>query len=187
MKKKSVQVALMFALGLAAGAGYVFASHPWICSGSTAYHWARRTVGNFAPSASTSVVRAASAYTGAYNRTIPTWSGTVINLVSGSQLRLNYGAYGINGWLGLATISNINNCVIGSGRAQLNDSYLRSSSYSQTNIDHVACQEVGHNFGLNHNRSASDTCMNDTILTAGNRINSHDFSQLSSIYASIPN
>lgn len=187
MRRTLLQVTAMFLLGITAGAGYVLANHPWICSGSTAYHWARRTVGYSAPAANSTVVRAASAYTSAYNKTIPTWNSTVMNLVGGTQIKLNYGAYGANGWLGLATISNISNCVIGSGRAQLNDSYLRSSSYSQTNIDHVACQEVGHLFGLNHNRSASDTCMNDTILTAGNRINQHDYDQLASIYASIPN
>jgi len=177
----------MFLLGCVVGAGYLFANHPWICSGSTAYHWARRTVGFASPAAQSSVSRSASAYTSAFNKVIPTWNATVINLVGGSQLGLFYGAYGANGWLGLATISNISGCTIGSATSQLNDSYLRSSSYSQTNIDHVACQEVGHTFGLNHNRSSSTTCMNDSILTAGNQINQHDFDQLASIYASIPN
>jgi predicted Zn-dependent protease len=188
MRRTSLKVTAMFLLGLAAGAGYLFASHAWICSGTTAYHWGRRTVGYASPVAQTTVSRSATAYTSAFNKTIPTWDSTVINLFGGgTQLRLYYGAYGTTGWLGLATISNISNCVIGSAKSQLNDSYLRSSSYSQTNIDHVACQEVGHTFGLNHNRNATDTCMNDTILSAGNRINSHDYNQLSSIYANIPN
>ena len=46
----------------------------------------------------------------------------------------------------------------------------------------VACQEVGHTFGLDHNHNATDTCMNDWILTAGNQINEHDRYQLSLIY-----
>ncbi len=46
---------------------------------------------------------------------------------------------------------------------------------------HVACQEIGHTFGLNHNRDSSTTCMNDTILTAPFP-NSHDVSSISALY-----
>jgi uncharacterized protein DUF4953 len=188
MRRKSLQVAVMFALGLAAGAGYVLASHPWICSGSTAFHWGRRTVGVTSPTANTTVVRSASSYTSAFNGSRTLWDGTVINLVSGTQLRLNYGAYGTTGWLGLASLTSVSGCTINSARSQLNDTYLRDTSrYSQTAVNHVSCQEVGHTFGLNHNRNSSTTCMNDTILTAGNQINQHDRDQLASIYASIPN
>lgn len=97
------------------------------------------------------------------------------------DLELFYDTYGNNGWLGLATIVP-SNCVIQSATAQLNDSYLGNGSYSQTAVDHVACQEVGHTFGLDHNRSANDTCMNDQILSAGNQINQHDRDTLFCIY-----
>ncbi len=103
------------------------------------------------------------------------------------ELTFFYDRYGRNGWLGLASIGGISNCVIGNASSRLNDSYLLDTArYSQTAINHVACQEVGHTFGLNHNRSSSTTCMNDTILTAGNQINQHDRDLLAQIYANIP-
>ena len=112
-----------------------------------------------------------------------------MNLVLGGtvRLRLFYDQYGRNGWLGLASIGAISNCVIGTASSRLNDSYLQDTArYSQTAVNHVACQEVGHTFGLNHNRTSSTTCMNDTILTAGNQINQHDRDLLNQIYANIP-
>jgi len=117
------------------------------------------------------------------------WNGTVINLTqSGTiRLRLFYDRYGTTGWLGLAQIGGISNCVIGNAQSRLNDTYLQDTArYSQTAVNHVACQEVGHVFGLGHNRTSSTTCMNDTILTAGNQINQHDRDLLNSIYANVP-
>jgi hypothetical protein len=131
---------------------------------------------------SASVVRNVADYTGAFSRSVSVWDTTLLYMVQGGGLQLKYGSYGNNGWLGLATITTIG-CRITSAKSQLNDSYLRSSSYSQTNIDHVACQEVGHTFGLGHNRSATDTCMNDSILTPGAQYNSHDVELLNTIYA----
>lgn len=186
IRKQLFQVAVVFMLGLVLGTGLVLANHPWICSGSTAYHWPSRTVRYAAPveekAGGQALGRSASSYTSAYSGSIRVWDGTVMSLVSGTDLRLYYDTYGFTGWLGLATIFP-NNCVISRATSKLNDSYLRSTSrYSQTNIDHVACQEVGHTFGLDHNRSASNTCMNDTILSAGNQINQHDKDVLLSIY-----
>lgn len=91
------------------------------------------------------------------------------------------GFYGANGWLGLASILNYSGCTVFRGQAQLNQSYLDNGSYTATNKKHVACQEVGHLFGLQHNRGSSTTCMNDTILTAP-QPNSHDQSMINSIY-----
>jgi len=45
----------------------------------------------------------------------------------------------------------------------------------------VACQEIGHLFGLEHNRGETNTCMNDSILTAP-QPNAHDQSLINSIY-----
>jgi predicted Zn-dependent protease len=90
------------------------------------------------------------------------------------------GNYGFTGWLGLAEITSYSGCTIYQGRARLNQSYL-DFGYSRTNKEHVACQEVGHLFGLLHNENASDTCMNDTILTAP-QPNAHDQELVNSIY-----
>lgn len=185
-RKQVLSVALMFALGLTLGGGLVLADHSWICSGSTAYHWASTTVAYAAAveerAGGKALGRSVSSYTGAYTGAVTVWNSTIIDLVSGTSLRLYYDTYGRNGWLGLATIYP-SGCVITRASSKLNDSYLRDTSrYSQTNVDHVACQEVGHTFGLDHNRSQTDTCMNDTILTAGNNINQHDKDQLNLIY-----
>jgi hypothetical protein len=188
--KRLLPVAATFIVGIIIGTGVVMANHPWICSGSTAYHYSPRTVGYANPVAQTSVVRSASSYTSAFNGSISLWNGTIINLALSStpKLRLFYGAYGQNGWLGLASLTSVDSaCHINSARSQINDTYMRDTSrYSQTAVNHVSCQEVGHTFGLGHNQSQTDTCMNDRILTAGNQINQHDRDQLNSIYAHVP-
>lgn len=89
--------------------------------------------------------------------------------------------YGNTGWLGLASIVRYSGCTVYEGKSQLNKTYLENGSYSRTNKKHVACQEVGHLFGLHHNTSSSTTCMNDQILSAPYP-NSHDQSMINSIY-----
>lgn len=91
------------------------------------------------------------------------------------------GSYGSTGWLGIAEIQRSSGCTVYQGRARLNLTYLNNGSYTRTNKKHVACQEVGHLFGLNHNTGSSTTCMNDRILTAP-QPNSHDQSLINSIY-----
>lgn len=93
-----------------------------------------------------------------------------------------WGTFGETGWLGLAIIYLYSDgCTISVGQALLNLTYLDNGNYSRTNKKHVACQEVGHLFGLDHNRQASDTCMNDTLLTAP-QPNAHDRDLINSIY-----
>lgn len=91
------------------------------------------------------------------------------------------GFYGSTGWLGLAEIRGYSGCTVFNGRARLNQTYLDNGSYTRTNKKHVACQEVGHLFGLQHNRNETNTCMNDTILTAP-QPNLHDQQLTNSIY-----
>jgi hypothetical protein len=90
------------------------------------------------------------------------------------------GFYGANGWLGIAEIQRYSGCTIYQGRTRLNQSYL-DSGYSRTNKKHVACQEVGHLLGLQHNRGSSNTCMNDSILSAPYP-NTHDRDLVNSLY-----
>jgi hypothetical protein len=65
------------------------------------------------------------------------------------QIRSCNAAYGFNGWLGLASI-NISGGHITHGTAKMNDSYFNSGSYDETARQHVMCQEIGHDFGLDH-------------------------------------
>ncbi len=189
--KRLLPVTATFMVGLMIGTGVVLANHPWLCSGSTAYHYSPRSIGYANPVAETGgVVRSVSSYTSAYSGSISLWDTTIVALFNSSspKLRLFYGAYGQNGWLGLASLTSVSSgCHVNSANAKLNDTYLRDTSrYSQTAVNHVSCQEVGHTFGLNHNRTQTNTCMNDQVLTAGNQINQHDRDQLNSIYAHVP-
>ena len=163
-------------------AGRLEASHRWYC-----WKYANSSI-NFYNGA----VNGTKAYRDAFTQEAQTdsnsWhNGTEINLTSvGSAGTTDHcncysGSYGFNGWLGIAEIRSYSGCTVREGRARLNASYLNSGSYGQTNDKHVACQEVGHLWGLNHNRSSTTTCMNDTILYAP-QINSHDISMVNSIY-----
>lgn len=101
------------------------------------------------------------------------------------KIRSCNAAYGFNGWLGLASIS-ISGGHISSGTSKMNDSYLASSSYNETNRQHVMCQEIGHDFGLGHqDESGADlnTCMDYANALDNPKPNAHDYAQLETIYA----
>lgn len=93
------------------------------------------------------------------------------------------GNYGFNGWLGIAEIRRYTGCTIKEGRCRLNTSYLENAAYgyTTTNKKHVACQEIGHLFGLGHNQGSNTTCMNDLILSAP-QPDTHDRDLVNSIY-----
>ena len=171
---------ILFLAGLALGTGaQLYAFHRWGC-----YHWPWPTAnGRVDVGYRFGTVFTNRDYRGAFlgarnvwNTAPPTNFFEAANKKS-AKATWSASAYGFNGWLGLATIY-INGCVITKASSKINDTYMQSASYSQTNIDHVACQEVGHTLGLDHNRNATNTCMNDTILTVGNQINQHDRDEL---------
>lgn len=104
-------------------------------------------------------------------------------MISGKVRSCN-AAYGYNGWLGLASI-NISGSHITQGTSKMNDSYLSSSSYNETNRQHVMCQEIGHDFGLGHqDESGADlnTCMDYADALDNPKPNAHDYSMLEQIY-----
>ena len=93
--------------------------------------------------------------------------------------------YGFNGWLGIATINISGGEHITQATVKMNDSYLNSSSYSSTNRQHVMCQEIGHDFGLDHqDESGADlnTCMDYSNALDNPHPNSHDYQELDIIY-----
>ncbi|MEW5940777.1 MAG: hypothetical protein AB1750_13995 [Chloroflexota bacterium] len=93
--------------------------------------------------------------------------------------------YGNNGWLGLAQIW-ASGSHITQGTAKMNDSYLASSSYTETNRQHVICQEIGHDWGLTHqDESGADlnTCMDYSNALDNPHPNAHDYAQLETIYS----
>jgi hypothetical protein len=103
---------------------------------------------------------------------------------SAGRVEVCNGNYGFNGWLGLAQIW-LNGAHITQGATKMNDSYL-SSGYSETNKQHVICQEIGHTFGLDHqDESGADlnTCMDYSNALDNPSPNQHDYDQLEAIYA----
>ncbi len=104
--------------------------------------------------------------------------------------------YGNTGWLGLASISVTRgkNKHIVRGSAKANDYYVTLAGYygfdQPVEWQHVLCQEIGHAFGLDHNREGTtggtpdDSCMNDETRPLSFPIpNIHDTEQLDLMYA----
>jgi hypothetical protein len=104
----------------------------------------------------------------------------------------NY-TYGNTGWLGIASISITSGNHISRALVAVNDTYFNQSQYNSAPWRRlVMCQEVGHAFGLDHqdeNQTNGNlgTCMDYTNNPSGppsnEHPNSHDYSQLQSIYS----
>jgi hypothetical protein len=96
-------------------------------------------------------------------------------------------AYGENGWLGIARVWIApDGATITAAVAAVNDSYFNGSYDDDNARRHVLCQEIGHTFGLDHQRSPrKQTCMNDQWgIFSANFVspNGHDYAQLAEIY-----
>jgi hypothetical protein len=104
-------------------------------------------------------------------------------------------AYGQRQWLGIANIW-LSNGHIAQATTRLNDSYFTMTRYnSDAWRQFVACQEIGHDFGLDHQDETFSnpnlgTCMDYTNDPDGGgsygpsneHPNAHDFAQLATIY-----
>ena len=186
---------LLVLVTLVLGAGAVLAmpaaaSHSW---GN--YHWAR-TANPF----TLRIIDANSSdWDAALDRAISDWDRSAVltlvqeegsvdkrcRVVTGKVKSCN-GAYGFNGWLGLASI-RVSGSHITSGTAKMNDSYFALAAYNDpTKKQHVMCQEIGHDFGLHHqDESGADlnTCMDYADALDNPSPNAHDYQQLETIYA----
>ena len=106
--------------------------------------------------------------------------------------------YGNTGWLGIAQIYG-RGTTITAGVAKLNDYYYNTLQYDTPGWRRmVMCQEVAHDFGLDHqdesfNNPNLGTCMDYTDDPDGtgargpygnNHPNQHDYDQLVTIYSS---
>ncbi|MEK6375952.1 MAG: hypothetical protein AABO58_25015 [Acidobacteriota bacterium] len=107
--------------------------------------------------------------------------------------------YGQNGWLGIAGIS-ISGSHITKGYTKLNDTYFNMAQYNTPPWRQmVTCQEIAHDFGLDHQDETFDnanlgSCMdytNDPDGGAGGAVNNdpsnehpnqHDYDEISIIY-----
>ncbi|MEO6247655.1 MAG: hypothetical protein ABIO85_03605 [Sphingomicrobium sp.] len=110
-----------------------------------------------------------------------------------TQILVCNAAYGKRGWLGIANIWT-NGDHIYQATTKLNDSYFASGSYNQPKWRNmVACQEIGHDFGLDHqdenfSNANLGTCMDYTNDPApsGGPNNEHpdqlDYDTLTAMY-----
>jgi len=102
-------------------------------------------------------------------------------------------AYGSTGWLGIAQIWVSRGSHITQATTKVNDTYFNTAQYNTAPWRRlVMCQEVGHDFGLDHqdenfNNPNLGTCMDYTSDPDGppsnEHPNQHDYDQLESIYA----
>lgn len=178
-KKRWIGVmALAFMLAALVGATAASASHRWGCWKYANYYirWYNGASGSYYNYYQQEAKTDSNSWDSYTDLSLP----QVSSAGTSDHVNAYAGFYGGTGWLGLASIQRASGCTVLQGNAYLNRSYL-DSGYSSTNIKHVACQEVGHLFGLQHNTSANNTCMNDTILTAPYP-NSHDRDLINSLY-----
>ena len=191
--RKAVVVAALGSAALLVG-GQALANHAW-----NTYHWSRTTaeitppVGDNVTSQWDSYLRTANAD---WNRSIYIASPVVAGQSDPTNCKPTAGrievcnsAYGFRGWLGIAQIW-LSGGHITQGTTKLNDSYFNQARYNTPAWRAlVACQEVGHNYGLGHqdedfNTDNTNSCMDYTNFPAGNEHpDAHDYQQLETIYA----
>lgn len=116
------------------------------------------------------------------------------NPIAGQILVCN-AAYGNRGWLGIASIW-LSDGHISQGTTKLNDSYFNQAQYNTPAWRSlVACQEIGHDFGLDHQDEGFGppnlgTCMDYTndpdgggaYGSSNEHPNAHDYDMLKTIY-----
>jgi hypothetical protein len=175
--------------------GLASANHSW-----GGYHWAR-TANPFTLKLGDNLTSTWKPFLGT---TSSDWSQSTVldtTVVAGSatgrnckattgRVQVCNGAYGNNGWLGIASISVTGGVHITKGSVRLNDTYFNTATYNSSawrNL--VMCQEVGHTFGLDHQDETFDnanlgTCMDYTNSPGTNQHpNKHDYDELVTIYS----
>lgn len=193
---------------LMVGAAPGLASNTW-----NGYHWADGAADLHDGSITLTLVNDLSNYRTQYSQVFQDWDGAPgpLTLDSGASggrpvacdnvatdaagdaiqgsIHVCNGSYGQNGWLGLARIWLASDGHIDAGVALMNDSYFQvpGSVYDNPIAQrHVLCQEIGHTFGLDHQKSPKkQSCMNDQWgLTniSFQSPNQHDFDTLNEIY-----
>ena len=102
--------------------------------------------------------------------------------VSGKVRSCNY-TYGTTGWSGLAQIWITTGNHISQGTAKMNDTYLASEL--EVSKQHVICQEIGHDWGLDHQSTSGadlNTCMDYADAFDNPDPNQGDYDQLLCMY-----
>jgi hypothetical protein len=191
--RRALMAAVVIAIGLAATTS---ANHSW-----GGYHWAR-TSNPFTLKVGDNVSNAWDAY---LDEAILDWSqSSVLDLVkvaggarpkncrpTAGRIEACSERYGQTGWLGIAQIW-LSGGHITQAITKLNDTYFASPSYNTPAWRRlVTCQEIAHDFGLDHQDENFDnpnlgSCMDYTSDPDGppsnEHPNQHDYDQLALIY-----
>ena len=194
---KKIIILATLVLSLSSLASTVSANHSW-----GGYHWAR-TINPFTLKVGDNVSSAWDPY---LNEAISDWSvSSVLDLtkVTGStkprsckpkagQIEVCSERYGNTGWLGIAQIW-ISGSHITKANTKVNATYFNTSTYNKPACRRlVMCQEIAHDFGLDHqdetfNNTNLGSCMDYTNNPAGppsnEHPNTHDLEQIKTIYA----
>jgi hypothetical protein len=174
------------------------ASHSW-----GGYHWAR-TSNPFTLKVGDNVSSAWDSY---LDEAISDWSASsVLDLTkvaggtrprtckpTAGRIEACNATYGNTGWLGIAQIWITGSTHITQAITKVNDTYFNTAQYNTPAWRRlVMCQEIAHDFGLDHqdenfNNGNLGSCMDYTSDPDGpptnEHPNSHDFTQLESIYS----
>ena len=157
--------------------GILFAGNQWWC-----WHWPGPNVG-ISVVADGSGANDDSHWQPILTGEIADWGTTCMNFSSGTDITVEAGFYGINGWLGLARLLDYDSgaCEIKKAEALSNRDYLDGAGYDAIDDMHVPCQEIGHTLGLDHRKGPrNQTCMNDMFLGFPD-FNDHDAATIAEI------
>jgi hypothetical protein len=193
MKLSTLGKIVALSAAVIAALGTAYANHSW-----GGYHWAR-TSNPFTLALGDNVSTPWDAVLGIASSD---WSkSTVLNTYvtpgaakprncrpTSGRVEVCNTTYGQTGWLGVAQIW-ASSSHITQGTVKLNDTYFNTPTYNTADWRQlVACQEVGHTFGLAHqdenfNNANLGTCMDYTNNPSTNtHPNQHDYDMLVTIY-----
>ncbi|MDQ3982634.1 MAG: hypothetical protein M3271_08150, partial [Actinomycetota bacterium] len=193
MRKSRLFIALVGAVALFSAGSTAGASHSW-----ESFHWSR-SANPMSLEVVDSVVGEWDSY---LSPSVADWNGSsVIELTTvqgpdslvdrtaclpiSGKVRVCNAKYADPTWLGLATVWLDGDHIV-QATAQVNDTWFDIEPYNDPFAKrHVLCQEIGHDFGLDHTYT-EPTCMDDrnglfdpAFVSPG----PHDYEQLDAIYA----
>lgn len=203
--RRTTLAAILAISVVAALATVAFADHSW-----GGYHWAR-TSNPFTIKTGDNVSAAWDPY---LDEAISDWnispSLDLLKVAGGTnpkncrptagRIEVCNSKYGNNGWLGIAQIWITGGTHITQATTKLNDTYFNRTQYNTPAWRRlVMCQEIAHDFGLDHqdetfNNFNLGTCMDYTNAPAGGLVggffygpsnehpNAHDYEQIEIIY-----
>lgn len=197
IRANTTALVMITVLSVLVGVSVLFASHSW-----GGYHWAR-TSNPFTIKTGDNVDANWDAY---LDEAIVDWNVSpsldLAKVTGGTnpkncrptsgRIEACNATYGANGWLGIAQVW-VSGTHITQATVKLNDTYFNTATYNKPEWRRlVMCQEIGHDFGLDHQdvtftNPNLGTCMDYTNNPLGppsnEHPNQHDYDEIDTIYA----